>query len=59
VNSSFSSGLPFALYSVWLTAVVKLSFLSRCILRVALLFGPLASRMVASTAFSKVVGQTL
>jgi hypothetical protein len=38
-----SGGLPFDLYSVRLRAVVQLSLLSRCFMRLALLFGLLAS----------------
>jgi hypothetical protein len=37
----FSGGLPFALYSVWLRAVVQLALVSRCFMILALLFGPL------------------
>ncbi len=48
----FSAGLPFALFSVRLRAAVQISLLSRCFVRVALLFGPLASRLAASIAVS-------
>ncbi len=47
----FSGGMTFALNSVRLSAFVLL-LLSRCFVRVALLFGPLAPRLAGSTAFS-------
>jgi hypothetical protein len=42
----FSGGLPFSLYLVRLRVVVQLSLLSRYSMRVALLFGPLALRLL-------------
>ncbi len=51
----FSGELPFALYSVRLRAVVQLSLLSRCFVRVALLFGPLTPAWLIWV----VVGQSL
>ncbi len=48
----FSCGLPFALYLVRLRAVVYLSLLNRCFMKVALLFDPLASRLATSTDIS-------
>jgi hypothetical protein len=48
-----SSGrLSFALFSIKLKAAFQPSFLSKYFVRVALLFGPLASHLAASTAVS-------
>jgi hypothetical protein len=48
----FSGGLPLALYSVKLRAVVQLSFFSGCSVRLALFSGPLAPYLAASAAVS-------
>ncbi len=48
----FFGGLPFALYSARFGAVVQLSLLSRHSVRVAVLFGPLALHLAASTTVS-------